>query len=407
MAANQFALNAAHMNAREVQQQVSDVADTLYQRVDDLADQLADAITREVDLYQSAAAVPFDVVAQACAANMRPIFSAVAAESAFDPTAATELGAERARGGVPLSSVMEAYRVGFRRVSQTMVEESAARAHMGGDALRALMAKILTAQEVFTGAMALGYREEHGRRLPSDESQRAGLLDALLHGRQYTQWSLWELADSLRLPTSGPFIAFAAKPPALGAEPLAGIESRLRGLDVFSAWCLLPEHKVGIVHLRTDKTLGKVLGLVSRMTSTRVGVSAPFDDLRESSQALRYARVTLHGRPDPGSLVSVFDASILASAAVSAPEVMTKLVAPLLERFADLAGDEREILLETFRVWMENGGSPRTTAELLFCHPNTVRYRLHRIEQRTGRMLSRPRDIAELCLAFEVQRRLM
>jgi DNA-binding PucR family transcriptional regulator len=56
---------------------------------------------------------------------------------------------------------------------------------------------------------------------------------------------------------------------------------------------------------------------------------------------------------------------------------------------------------------MENGGSPRTTAELLFCHPNTVRHRLHRIEQRTGRMLSRPRDIAELCLAFEVQRRLM
>ena len=44
--------------------------------------------------------------------------------------------------------------------------------------------------------------------------------------------------------------------------------------------------------------------------------------------------------------------------------------------------------------------------KLLFCHPNTVRYRLHRIEQRTGRSLSRPRDVAELCLAFEVHRRL-
>jgi PucR C-terminal helix-turn-helix domain/GGDEF-like domain len=396
------------MNAREVQQQVADVAGTLYERVDELAVQLVDAITHEVDLYQSAAPAPLDVLAQGCAANLRSVFSAVAAESPFDPTAATELGVARACDGVPLSSVMEAYRVGFRRASQAMVEESAARAHIDGDALRALTVKILTAQEVFTRAMALGYRGEHSRRVSSDASQHTGLLDALLHGRPCNQWSLWELADNLRLPTSGPFIVVAAEPPAPGAEPLAGIESRLRSLDVLSAWCLLPEHKVGIVHLRTDMTLGKVLALVSRMTSTRVGVSAPFDDLRETSQALRYARVTLLGRPDhPGVLVSVFDASILASAAVSAPEVMTKLVAPLLANFADLADDEREILFETFRVWMENGGSPRTTAELLFCHPNTVRYRLHRIEQRTGRTLSRPRDVAELCLAFEVERRLI
>jgi len=35
------------------------------------------------------------------------------------------------------------------------------------------------------------------------------------------------------------------------------------------------------------------------------------------------------------------------------------------------------------------------------------RLRLRRIEKRTGRSLSRPRDVAELCLVFEVQRRLM
>jgi len=31
-----------------------------------------------------------------------------------------------------------------------------------------------------------------------------------------------------------------------------------------------------------------------------------------------------------------------------------------------------------------------------------VRYRLHRIEERTGRSLSVPRELAELCLAFEI-----
>ena len=51
--------------------------------------------------------------------------------------------------------------------------------------------------------------------------------------------------------------------------------------------------------------------------------------------------------------------------------------------------------------------SVAATAEALVCHPNTVLYRLRRIEKRTGRSRSRPRDVAELCLVFEVQRRLM
>jgi DNA-binding PucR family transcriptional regulator len=146
---------------------------------------------------------------------------------------------------------------------------------------------------------------------------------------------------------------------------------------------------------------------LSRVAAGRVGVSARFSDLRETRRALRQARVTLLGRAEPGSQVSVFDGSILATAAVSAPEVMIELATPVIECFSDLAEEEREVLFETFRVWVEHGGSVRTTGEVLFCHPNTVRYRMHRIEQRTGRSLSRPRDVAELCLAFEVYRRLM
>ena len=38
---------------------------------------------------------------------------------------------------------------------------------------------------------------------------------------------------------------------------------------------------------------------------------------------------------------------------------------------------------------------------------NTARHRLRRIQKHTGRSLSRPLDVAGLCLAFEVHRRLM
>jgi hypothetical protein len=50
----------------------------------------------------------------------------------------------------------------------------------------------------------------------------------------------------------------------------------------------------------------------------------PGPDLRETAQALRYARLMLRGCPDPKAPVMVFDGSIITSVAVSAPEVMVQ-----------------------------------------------------------------------------------
>jgi hypothetical protein len=395
------------MNCDIVRQQVAEVAETLYGRTDELATALARAISREVRLYQTTAPVPFELVVHGCATNIRQVLSAIAADAEFDPTAAADLGMERARDGVPLASVMEAYRVGFRGIWDAAVTEVATRAHVNGDALRMLTAKILAAQDVFTATMAVAYRDEQTRRLHGDESEREVLIDSVLHGRLFEQWSVWEAADYLRLPARGPYVVIAADAGVVGTEALPGIESKMRSMDVFSAWRQLPDLQVGIVHVKSAKQLGNVLALVSRLATGRVGVSAQFDDLRDTAQALRYARVTLRGRPDQGPCVTLFDGSILSTAAVSAPEVMVKLVTPTIECFAELAHEERDILFDTFRVWLENDGSLRTAGELLFCHPNTVRYRLHRIEQRTGRSLARPRDVTELSLAFEVHRLLM
>jgi len=98
-------------------------------------------------------------------------------------------------------------------------------------------------------------------------------------------------------------------------DALPDIEAKLRSLDVSSAWRGLPDVQVGIVHVKTDRQQAAVLVLVSRMAIGRVGVSARFDDLRDTARALHQARVTLQGRADPGSPVSVFDGSILATAA--------------------------------------------------------------------------------------------
>jgi sugar diacid utilization regulator len=261
--------------------------------------------------------------------------------------------------------------------------------------------------ELIATALVAGYRDEQNRQLIAEASQRSNLIDALLEGRAFDEWSLRDLAGHLRLPITGPFVVVVAQIPTVGDESLPEIESKLRSLDIFSAWRLLPDLQVGIVHVESDRKLDRVVALVSRMTTARVGVSAAFKDLRDTSRALHVARVMLRATTDSTSSVAVFDGSILATAVVSAPEVMIKTAGAALDGFGDLPAEDRDTLFETFRVWLDNDASVRGAAEVLICHPNTVRHRLRRIEKHTSRSLSSPRDVAELCLAFEVHRRLM
>jgi len=267
-------------------------------------------------------------------------------------------------------------------------------------------ARISAFAELVGTALVAGYRDEQRRQMFDDASRRPLLIDSLLEGRVVDDCSLSEIAGYLRLPKDGPFVVIAAEVAPGDSEPLPLIEPKLRSLEVYSAWRLLPDWQVGIVHLASEQQLDRVVALVSRTAVGRVGVSAQFNDLREAPQALHFAKVTLRGRPD-ASTVAVFDGTILATAALAAPEVMVKSAGITLACFSDLPDDEREILFETFRVWQETEASVGAAAERLCCHPNTVRYRLRRIEKRTGLTLSRPRDVAELCLAFEIHRRLI
>src|SRR6476469_5991579 len=261
--------------------------------------------------------------------------------------------------------------------------------------------------ELIATAVVAGHRDEQNRQLLAEASRRSDLIDALLEGRAFDEWRLRDVAGHLRLPINGPFVVIAAPIRSAGDEPLPEIESKLRSLDIFSAWRRLPDLQVGIVHVESDQKLDRVIGLVSRMTTVRVGVSAAFKDLRDTPRALHVARVMVRGPTDSTSSVAVFDGSLLATAAVSAPAAMIKTVGAVLDGFGDVPDEDREMLFETFRVWQDNDASVNGAAEVLICHPNTVRHRLRRIEKHTGRSLSRPRDVAELCLAFEVHRRLM
>jgi hypothetical protein len=261
--------------------------------------------------------------------------------------------------------------------------------------------------EIVATTVAAGFRNQLTDLARGDEPRPAFSVDSLLEGRVVDDWRVEAVANQLRLPTGGPFVVVAAEVSPMGSEALPGIESKLRSLDAYSTWRLLPDLQVGIVHIYSEPQLDKILALVSRLAAAPVGVSAPFDDLRDTPQALHFAKVMLRSCRDCTSPVAQFDGSILAAAAASAPAVMVKSACAVLDGLSDLPDEERDVLLETFRVWQDSEASADSTAKVLYCHPNTVRQRLRRIEKYTGRSLARPRDVAELCLALEVHHTLI
>ena len=389
-----------------VEQQVASVAAALAERADELVDELAETIVRDAPQSGWAVIVPHDRSCKARGVNeLRSILAAMATDADFDPAPPTRTGMDRARRRLALSSLMDGFRICFRRLWDVLAEEASAQG-VDGEGLRTLTKRLHRAEDLFMAALVAGYRDEQERQLLDRGSGPGAVMDALLDGRILDDWGVWKAANRVRLPRRGPFVVIAAAVASAGDEALPSIECKLRSIDVSSAWWLSPDVQVGIAHVKSSQRLDKVLALVSRLATNRVGVSAPFDDLRDTPHALHFAKVMMCARAERTCLVSVFDGTILATAAVSAPDLMVKSVGTTLGGFSDLTDDDREQLIDTFQAWEESDTSV-TAAERLGCHPNTVRYRLHRIEKRTGRSLLRPRDVAELCLAFEVHRRLM
>jgi hypothetical protein len=386
-----------------------EVADDLFERTDELVGVLVEAVGREADDSENGVSESHAVSAEVCAANVRSILSALTDERAVDLDSATETGIDRARMRSPLASVIDSDRIKFRRLWEVIVAEGRLTADRDRSTLTSLTARLHAAEDLYINAMVAGYRSEQNRQLAGEATRRGVLIDSLLQGPLDNRWVLWTLAHQLRLPVNGPFVVIAVELPAGGAAGLPEMESKLRSLDVYSAWHTLPDLQVGIVHVMSSRHLERTLALVERLAThrVRVGVSAQFDDLRDSAHALHFANVTLRSRTEGSASIGLFDGTLLATAAVSSPELMIKPAQAVLSCFEGLFDDERATLFETFRVWQDTEASARETAKLLGCHPNTVRYRLHRIESCTGRSLSRPRDIAELCLALEVHRRLM
>ena len=375
----------------------------LRERADELADGMAALIRAAVPVYGTASVISDEELRRTCRDNIGFVFGPIGRAPAVASPESRENGRRRARAGVPLTAVMAAYRVAARYLWDCLADSAARGAASAGVTLRAA-SEMWLALDTFTQEMADGYREEVTFQVLGQEEERSAVVQALLEGR-LDEANLWEAAEILRIPLRGSYVVIAAQAPGPGRHALPQVEAALKRIGVISAWRLLHDAEVGIAWLPGPRAhLARLADSLHSLSAGLVGVSPCYDDLRDTPRNLRLARIALRSA-FAAQRVTVFDRDLFAVAAGSNPEVMRHVSSSILAALDQVPAGQRPVLLATLGAWLDNGGSASKAASVLFCHPNTVRYRMRRVEQLTGRSLSDPRGIAELSLAFEIDRR--
>lgn len=242
------------------------------------------------------------------------------------------------------------------------------------------------------------YRATTAEMLLASQRRRSALVEALLTGHPGPEAGPWDAASFLGFVPDGELVVVAAETRDLAEESLAGIENRLATHGIVSGWRLTPALQLGIVSVRPGQ-YETVLQLLSDIATTRTGVSPRYRHLSETPRSLQLARAALSYLREGASGVHVFDSSPLAALMACEPGEGRRIALQVLGSVLSLPSEDREVLLDTLSAYLDQDGSAERAGDALHCHANTVRYRLRRLQELTGRSLSDPYGLAELATA--------
>lgn len=135
-----------------------------------------------------------------------------------------------------------------------------------------------------------------------------------------------------------------------------------------------------------------------------VGRQGATDELRASILQARKAVETLQARGRPGWLSHDQLASPTLLLDLQDPALLRATGEAVLGAIVTADAERGSDLLHTLAVFLDHGGRWQETADALHVHINTLRHRLKRVEELTGRSLASTADRVDLFLALRVQR---
>ncbi|MFF1648210.1 PucR family transcriptional regulator [Streptomyces sp. NPDC058240] len=360
--------------------------------IDELTRRVVDDIHAHSGTYASGSPVSRDDLWEICRDNLlRALedFGGLPSSGGGFEHAARETGRRRAEQGVPLDTVLQAYRRGGRVMWQMMAEHLRATrgtrdavGPVAGDPDTELdmAGAVWETIDRYSLVMAESYRLTQLEMQGRQDTRRVALFEALLDGRGDDPAVAAAASAALGVPVHDRYvIVVAAQDPAAPPNPAPALDDH----GIWSFWRPRAGRYAGIVRLAAGES-AVLLDLLRHRTGATAGVSPEFDRLAQAGRALRLAEQALRTLPAGSGEAAAFDDRLAEVLLVGRPEIAERIVTTRLGGVLEAAA-EREVLLGTLRIWLDQGCSAARAAELLYCHRNTVLNRIGRIAELTGR----------------------
>lgn len=389
-----------HVTSADIDDRTAAVVECITGHLDELAEPLATAIQDVGPAYCGGVYLSRDEVVGVCRHMLELACRYLTGERERALEDARCSARERARRGIPLESVLRAYRVGGRFMCGVLLKAADDGRERAG-AMRAAASVTWSVVDDFSEAFVTGYRRGVAERAAEHDAAQELALDRLLAGEITEAAVARSCAQRLRLPTSGRFVVVHAEAVPAHQVPLARLADRLRRRGVLSTWCTRTDASVGIVALGTRWGMAELADELEQQAEGRIGVSESYPALESTGDAAAQAAIAASAAPPGEAVVVRHDMAVVPVLLASATDAAARLARHTLGALLGGESDDGRVLLATLRSWASSGGSASEAARSLHCHPNTVRYRLRRIEQLTGRSLSDPMDLMHVLLASQ------
>ena len=381
------------------------VAHGLLARLPAMVTELRKRIAEEDHYYAGAAESMREEMQLSVAEQLTQVVHALTGLEALDYDLPRRVARKRADQGVPMAALLHAYRLGGEVIWEQAVELSSGELAATVDHEQVLRAAnvFFALTDRYSEVIRESFEDAVRDKFRGSQKARASLLDALFNGGRESLPLTSGIARILDLPERAQFVAVSADVSEEGDDGLADIEARLRSLAIRSAWRRRNERQFGIVVLDGDVNVAsqRLAEIVAFRSKSRIGFSPYFGDLGDTAEFAALADVARAALDPVETGVTRFDDRPLSAVVVANPEIAARAAHAVIGPLMQLDRAERSAILETLRAWRDAGGSTSIAAERLYCHRNTVRNRLQRIEALTGRSLDHPLGCAEVCMALE------
>jgi DNA-binding PucR family transcriptional regulator len=322
------------------------------------------------------------------------------------PAAAVEYARRRAQHGTPLTALLRAYRLGHACFSDSLLRELARQA----DDAALITAATLAMSEIVAGyvdqtseEIVAAYTREREKWLRNRGAARAGRIRDLLSGARIDA-AATEATLGYRLRQYHVGVVCWTGDPAGNGDEITRLERAVGhvvartacgGEPVFvprdesSAWAWLP---LGIRDTFDAAACDTEAGIHFAFGDTAKGVAG----FRLTHQQAIAAQAVVLAAGSPPPVVTYRQVAPVAMMLGSA-DLLRAWVRSTLGGLA--TDDEHHARLRsTLLVFLQSGGSYKTTAERLVLHKNTVQYRIRKAQESLGRPVGSDRNDVELAL---------